>query len=159
VLSIAILYKMASRDILRRQLAEQGLQESEERYRKLYNYTPGMLHAVDPNGRIISVSDHWLKTFGYSRDEVIGKRLSAFLTEDSQRRLDEDGTAELRDKGCLSDMSCQFLKKNGSTIDVLLSEIADRDDFGRVRRFMAVLVDVTQQRRLEAELKVLRERQ
>lgn len=156
-LSVGILYRTASRDIVKRKVAEEALRESEERYRYLYNNTPGMLHSVDPKGRLISVSDYWLNMLGYNRDEVVGKKLSNFLTEDSRWYADEVALSEFLEKGYLSDISYQFRKKNGDTIDVLLSAIAERDANGRVRRSLAVLVDVTEQKRAEAELRITRE--
>ena len=45
----------------------------EQHYRDLYRATPAMLHAVDAKGRIVYVSDHWLKKLGYRREEVIGR--------------------------------------------------------------------------------------
>ena len=156
-LSVAILYKQASHDIIKRKIAEKALRESEERYRYLYNNTPGMLHSIDPQGRLISVSDYWLNTLGYIREEVVGKRLSEFLTEDSRKYADEIALNEFLDKGFLSDISYQFRKKSGETIDVLLSAIAERDSFGRVSRSLAVLVDVTEQKRAEAQLRITRE--
>ncbi|MBU1259000.1 MAG: PAS domain-containing protein, partial [Alphaproteobacteria bacterium] len=38
----------------------------------LYNNTPAMLHSVDPDGRLVSVSEHWLDVMGYERNEVLG---------------------------------------------------------------------------------------
>jgi PAS domain-containing protein len=42
------------------------------KYRTLYRETPAMLHTVDGDGRIITVTDHWLQKLGYQRKEVIG---------------------------------------------------------------------------------------
>ena len=157
-LSVGILYKKASQNIVKRKLAEEALRQSEERYRYLYNNTPGMLHSIDPSGRLVSVSDYWLETLEYHRDEVIGKKLSDFLTEDSRRYADEVALSEFLEKGYLSDISYQFRKRSGATIDVLLSAIAERDNHGKVSRSLAVLVDITEQKRAEAELRVTREK-
>ena len=47
--------------------------------------TPAMLHSIDSEGRLISVSDPWLAKLGYTREEVIGRRSSDFLTPDRAR--------------------------------------------------------------------------
>ena len=47
-LSVLVLYRKASREILRRRNAEQALRHSETRYRALYHHTPAMLHSIDP---------------------------------------------------------------------------------------------------------------
>ena len=35
--------------------------------------TPAMLHSIDENGLLISVSDAWLAKLGYTREEVLGR--------------------------------------------------------------------------------------
>ncbi len=156
-LSVSLLYRKASEDIVKRRLAEEALRESERRYRHLYHNTPGMLHSVDPEGRLVSVSDYWLDSLGYRRHEVIGKRLSDFLTQASRRYADEVVFPAFLEKGYCRDVSYQFRKKDGQTIEVLLSAIAERDVAGKVQRSLSVLVDVTEQKRAEEELRVTRE--
>ncbi len=46
----------------------------------------------------------------------------------------------------------QMVKKNGEIIDVLLSAIAERDSSGQVIRSLAVVMDITERKRVEAEL-------
>jgi PAS domain S-box-containing protein len=50
-----------------------------------------------------------------------------------------------------------MVKKNGETIDVMLSAIADRDAEGRIQRSLAVSVDMTERYRAEEALRVAKE--
>ena len=59
------------------------------RYRDRYQSTPAMLHTIDEHGRIKSVSDHWLDKMGYAREEVIGRSIGDFVTEESRERMPE----------------------------------------------------------------------
>ncbi|MEJ2286903.1 MAG: PAS domain S-box protein [Desulfobacterales bacterium] len=86
-LSVFLLYRKASVEIRMRQSAQKALRESEARYRRLYHHTPAMLHSIDTNGRIVSVSDYWSEVMGYRRDEVIGRRLTAFFDRDEQGQM------------------------------------------------------------------------
>ena len=54
----------------------------EQHYQDLYRATPAMLHTVDPQGRIVHVSNHWLAKLGYRREEVIGRHVGDFMTEE-----------------------------------------------------------------------------
>jgi CHASE3 domain sensor protein len=56
------------------QLSEQRQSELASQYRGLYERTPAMVHALDEDTRLQSVSDTWLRQLGYTREEVIGKR-------------------------------------------------------------------------------------
>jgi PAS domain S-box-containing protein len=76
-------------DITVRKRIEQALEESLDKYRNIYNRTPVMMHSVDRNATLVSVSDYWLKRMGYQRHEVIGKPLKQFLTPDSQKMSDD----------------------------------------------------------------------
>ena len=64
--------------------AENALRRNEERNRHRYNNTPVMLHSIDDCGRLISVSNFWLKHLGYERDEVLGRKSTDFFTPESR---------------------------------------------------------------------------
>ena len=155
--SVFFLYRKASVEIRMRQSAEKALRESEVRYRRLYHHTPAMLHSIDINGRIVSVSDYWSEVMGYRREDVIGRRLTSFFSEESRRYAEEEVFPEFFKTGFIKDVSYQFIKKNGQTIDVLLSAIADRDEQGRIIRTLAVSIDVTERKRAEEALKLAKE--
>src|SRR5690554_5833697 len=67
------------------QVLRAALLKSEARHSRLIEQAPVMMHCMDADGRITSVSDLWLATLGYRRDEVIGRRSTDFLTEASRR--------------------------------------------------------------------------
>ncbi|MGB5745469.1 MAG: PAS domain S-box protein [Desulfobacterales bacterium] len=156
-LSVFFLYRKASVEIRMRQTAEKALRESEVRYRRLYHHTPAMLHSIDINGRIVSVSDYWSEVMGYRREDVIGRRLTAFFSEESRRFAEEKVFPEFFKTGFIKDVPYQFVKKDGRTIDVLLSAIADRDEQGIIMRTLAVSIDVTERKRAEEALKLAKE--
>jgi len=156
-LAVSLLYRKASDEIFKRKTFEKALQKNEERYRSIYHNTPAMLHSVDTQGRLISVSDNWAEVLGYKRDEVIGQKLTNFFTEDSRHYAEKVVFPEFFKTGFCKDIPYQFVKKNGDTIDILISAIADRDDKGNVIRSLAVSIDVTERNRVEKALKFAKE--
>jgi PAS domain S-box-containing protein len=152
--SVFFLYRKASVDILKRQAAERALREGEERYRSLYHHTPAMLHSIDTNGRLVSVSDYWLEILGYEREAVVGRNLTDFFTESSRRYAQETVFPEFFKTGFCKDIPYQFIKKNGDIIDVLLSAITDRGGTGKAVRSLAVSIDVTERKRAEEALQL-----
>ncbi len=129
-----------------------ALEQSEQRFRSLYNNTPAMLHSIDRDGRLISVSDYWLATTGYERSEVIGRRVIELLTPTASEHAEKNVLPELFRTGSIREVPCQFVKKNGDTMDVLVSAVSERNDAGEIERVLAVVVDVSDRRRAEAAL-------
>lgn len=139
-------------DITERKRTEEALRESEARYRTFYNNTPVMMHTIDENFNFVNVSDYWLDIMGYEREEVIGLPGLNFTTEESGLSLVEI-RPQLIETGWIKDIPCQFVKKNGEVIDVLLSSVVEKAAAGYPWRSMTVLVDVTERKRLEEQLR------
>ncbi len=156
-LAVFLLYRKASDEIVKRKIVEKALRESDERYRSLYHNTPAMLHSIDQNGKLVSVSGYWGEVMGYRRQEVIGRRLTDFFTEDSRRYAEEEVLPAFFRNGFCKDVPYRFRKKDGGVIDVLLSAIADRDNEGRIVRTLAVSIDVTERKKAEEALRKAKE--
>lgn len=155
--SIFFLYRQASLEIVRRRSVEEALRKSEERYRSLYHHTPAMLHSIDENGILVSVSNFWSEALGYTREEVIGKKLTDFLSPVSRKYAEEKIIPAFFKKGFIKDVPYQFVKKNGSSIEIQLSAITDRDEQGQTFRSLAVSIDVTERNKAERALKKAKE--
>ncbi|MFH2091410.1 MAG: PAS domain S-box protein [Pseudomonadota bacterium] len=155
---ILILYQLGIREIKGRKKAENALRLSEERYRHIYHKTPVMLHSIDVEGRIIRVSDHWLEMMGYNRDEVIGKDLVDFFTPHSKRYALNIIFPRFFKTGFSKDIPYTYIKKNGDTIDIMLSCYGERDEAGNIKRSLAVSVDVTERNRVQKDLQEAKEK-
>ncbi len=155
--SVFFLYQKASQEIVKRKEIQKALGDSERRYRSLYNHTPAMLHSIDSDGRLISVSDFWLEALGYRRDDVIGRQLTDFLTESSRLYAERSVIPAFFRTGICQDIPYQFRKANGEVIDVLLSAVAERDASGMPVRSLAVSIDVTARNRAERALQLAQE--
>jgi diguanylate cyclase (GGDEF)-like protein/PAS domain S-box-containing protein len=140
------------RDITESRRAAEAVRQSEEKYRTLYLRTPVMLHSIDAEGRLLSVSYRWLQRLGYTAEEVLGRPSTDFLTEESQRFAREEALPAFFVTGSCEDVPYQLVAADGSVVDVLLSATSERDSEGHIVRSLAVLVDVTEQRRALREL-------
>jgi len=131
---------------------EDALRQGKQSYQTLYENTPGMLHSIDENRRLVSVSNTWLEVLGYERYEVIGRKPTDFLTAASRKYAEEVSLPEFFKKGVCKDISYQMVKKNGEILDILLSAIVVRDADGKMVRSIAFLTDVTDRNRAEKAL-------
>ncbi len=123
------------------------------KYRTLYRSTPAMLHTVDGNGMIVTVTDHWLNKLGFTRDEVVGKPITDFFSLRDRKFYADGGLQELISDGDFNNLERQMLAKDGTVLDLLMSAISHRDDAGDVDRMLVASKDVTEWRRAERELR------
>ncbi len=154
---VYLLYLRASDEILQRKEAQRALRASEERYRSLYENTPALLHSVNPEFRLVSVSRFWAQALGYRREEVIGRPLTDFMTPESRHRAENQVMPRFFERGSCKDVPYQLVKKDGTVMDVLLSAISEVDDDDRPLRSLAVSMNVTRQKRAEADLRQAKE--
>ena len=155
--SVFMLYRQASLEIRQRKAAEEALRESDARYRSLYHNTPAMLHSINRNGEIVSVSNYWSEMLGYTEQEVIGRKLTDFLTEESKKKAEQVVFPEFFRKGYCKDIPYRIIRKDGQVIDILLSAIGERDEEGEIFRTLAVSIDVTERNRAVEALRVAKE--
>jgi PAS domain S-box-containing protein len=112
------------RDVTERVMQELQLRESEERFRSIFQHNTSVISIGRlSDGRYIDVNNEWLKVFGYSRSEVIGKdplALNLWKHSDDFVRL---GMEFLR-RGTIHNRETELRAKDGSTVLGLLSLVA-----------------------------------
>ncbi|GEO17683.1 bifunctional diguanylate cyclase/phosphodiesterase [Microvirga aerophila] len=135
-----------------------ALRASEERFRTLYNKTPLPLHALNSEGIIEYVSDAWLDLLGYCRDEVIGRPITDFMTEDSVRQRSESVWSNLFKTGVAKDIEYRLVTKEGRILDVLMSGRVEQNARGRFSHVFGGVIDVTARKQAAEALQASEER-
>lgn len=125
----------------------------ERRYRDLYQSTPAMLHTVDATGCITAVSDHWLDKLGYRREEVIGRSILGFLSDEAREPLLDGKVRAVIRAGNRKNVPRQMLTKQGELIDVVMSSRTERDHLTGEDTLFVASKDVTDRNRAEAKLR------
>ncbi|WP_165452581.1 response regulator [Paenibacillus thalictri] len=69
--------------------AERKIRENEERYRILVENSQDLIVSFDADGTVASVNQSLCRTFGFDREELMGKRLADIFGEEDARRWDE----------------------------------------------------------------------
>jgi len=123
------------------------------KYRTLYRSTPAMLHTVDGDGLIVTVTDHWLSKLGFSREEVLGRPITDFMSLADQKKYADGRLKQLIAEGDFNNLERQMVTKGGTTIDLIMSAISHRDENGKVDRMLVASKDVTERNRAESELR------
>jgi two-component system cell cycle sensor histidine kinase/response regulator CckA len=143
------------RDVTKEKQIERALQQSEKRYRNLYCNTPVMLFSADTEDRMVSVSNYWLESMGFQRDEVVGRSMFDFIAPNFRREAAEKAFPRFYKTGKLTSYPFHYLTKSGQVKKVLLSMLAERDAAGNYAGAMGYVVDLTDVTRAEEENKRL----
>jgi PAS domain S-box-containing protein len=141
-----------TRDVTTHKQTEKTLWESEARLRHIYENSPVMMHSIDEQGNICDVNSRWLEEMGYTHQEVVGRSAAFPMTTEFAELMTASVMPQLRQEGYVRDVPCQYLKKNGTVIDILLSCSATTDPFGK-RITLSVTYDVTEHKRTEELLR------
>jgi PAS domain S-box-containing protein len=146
-------------DVTERKRAEEALRESEERFRNLCTQAPVMLMSFDPDGRVRDVSDYWLLTMGYEREEIVGQDAWRLITPESQARLRAAIEANQRNQETvIKNLPLRGIRKDGTTVDLLSTSVAQLGDDGKPKGAICVEIDLTDFQRAEAALRESEER-
>jgi PAS domain S-box-containing protein len=116
-----------------------------ERIDYLARYANDCIILTDADGRILEINDRCLSTYGYSAAELIGMHLADL---DPSIRIGEGALMKLREPGGLI-YETEHRRKDGQVIPVEISARIIATD-GR-RCMQAIVRDITERRRLEAE--------
>lgn len=137
-----------ARDISKRVAAEEELRESEVRYRQILESANEGIWRID-TGLITDYANESLaEMLGYTIEEMLGRPLSDFMDAEAVRTVaastgrKRHGSAERRE--------CSLLRADGTELRALVSVNAIVDDAGSLVGSLAMVTDVSQQRRAEA---------
>ncbi len=123
------------------------------KYRTLYRSTPAMLHTLDTDGNIVTITDHWLQKLGYERKDVIGRPITDFYGEADRERFADARSPEAINRGDFNNLERQLVTRDGQVLDIVMSSISHRDAAGNVDRMLVASKDVTERNRAEQRLR------
>lgn len=124
----------------------------------LYRSSPVPLFSMNGEGRLMMVSDAWTTETGFSREEIEGRHVTDFLTPQSRVFALEIGIPTFLKDGRTHRHEYQMICKDGSLIDVSVSQVLQRDALGNPQRSLGVFENITPQRAAERALRDEQER-
>jgi PAS domain S-box-containing protein len=138
-------------DITQRKRAEEALRESEERHRMLLEASPDPIVVYDMEGKATYVNPAFVETFGWSLEELLGKRID-YVSEESWPETRIAIARMLRGEKIQS-FETRRLTKDGRILDIQLSSSVFHDQDGNRAGNIVILRDVTLRKRAEDALR------
>jgi len=141
-----------ARDITDTVMVQQQLQESEKRYRMLFESSPQPMWVLDLETlAFLAVNNAAVAHYGYSREEFLSMRLPVLAPPDLVPSLDRIMSEKLKKPSPEHQVTGPWLHrlKDGRVIEVMVSG-SNIEFEGRLAR-LGLINDVTAKRRLELE--------
>jgi len=144
-----------SRDITERKRAEEALWASEKRFRELFDEAPVGYHEIDKEGKITRVNRTELDMLGYTPEEMLGRYVYEFVTEEISSQSVKGKLAGTLSIGAIFERT--YLRKDGTTIPVLLGDTLIKDSQGRIIGLRTTIQNITERKQAEGEKATLQE--
>jgi PAS domain S-box-containing protein len=135
--------------------ANDALRDSEARHRANFIRAPLPMLVLDARGMVTSVSDRCLDLLGHGREDILGRHVTDLQPSTARHSARE--WADFLARGEARDMERCFVRRDGTTLDVLVSATVERRPGDGEVRVIAALVDITSRKRTEAALEASQE--
>src|SRR6202790_243190 len=133
------------RDITERRSAE-------DKYRLLFEQVQEGVYVATPTGRLLDCNDAFVHMLGYEkRDELLPLNLDEDVRVDAGQR--EAFRREIEQQNYVRNFEVTMRRKNGTLLLAAESSFATRDAAGKIERFQGFVLDVTEKRRAEDEMR------
>jgi len=111
-------------------------------YEQLLFSMPVMIQAMDATGRISAVNHRWSNVMGYSQAEVAGMHFNDLLAPASRAKLVQKIYPHYFQTDHCREEALTLKRKDGGSLDVLVSMTAYRGAKGRIERSICVLEEL-----------------
>jgi two-component system sensor histidine kinase/response regulator len=146
-----------TRDVTDRKHAAEALRESEERFRGTFeNAAVGIAH-TGVDGRWLRVNEKLTAILGCTVEEALRLRWQDVTYPDDLPASTEQLAAFLRGEQCSYSLEKRYVRKDGSVIWGQLVVSLQRDAAGQPAYAIAVIQDISDRKRLDAELRQAKE--
>ena len=146
---------------LHKRKMETALRQSEQRFRDLFESTNDLIYTQDIEGRFLSVNPSLEKTYGYQKEEIIGRSAVDFMPPESKSLFESEYLENLKKQKYYSGMltSC---RKDGTRVYIeyesklALSETDDAYINGIGRDVTQRIENQREKKKLETQLQQTR---
>ncbi len=156
--SPAVLIAILRHDLKRRREVEQQLRDQVELRRMIFDHAPGGISLSDLNLRLVEVNDTYCRMLGYTREELLQLSFVQITHPDDVEKTLALNRRIATGSSPAEQLEKRYIRKDGSSIYVVLNVGLIRDEHGAPRFFVGQATDITEHRLVESELQ-LRQKQ
>ena len=143
-----------TQDVTPRNIAEEALRKSEERYRTLVNTSPFGIQLTDLKGKIVFSNPAHHKIQGYADGELVGRYVWDLMDEETQKSKAREYYKRLAQEQPPPEVYySRDRTKDGRLIDVQIDWDYVRNSKGQVEAIISIVSDITERKRVEDALR------
>ena len=125
---------------------------TQERFTSLFNHMHEGVFVSTPEGKILDCNDAFVRMLGYdNKDDVLKLDVAHSIYVDMEDR--SKFLSEIARQGFVRNFEIVLRCKDGRKIHVIESSFATRSPSGRIERYQGVVLDVTEMKRAEDEIR------
>ncbi len=138
-------------DITERKHVEEALQESEKRFREMFDEAPVGYHELDAEGRFTRVNKTELEMLGFTAEEMIGQYAWKFVADEEMSK--QRTLAKLAGTIPPSQSAERiFQRKNQTAFPVVIEDRLLRDVHNKITGIRTTIQDITERKRAEGKI-------
>ena len=127
-------------------------QVAEEKYRMLFEQAQEGVFVATPDGELLDCNDAFVTMLGYgSRDELMALDMGSVLHSVAEER--EAFRKEIEAHNYVRNFEITVRRKDGTLLVVAQSCFATRDSRGQIERYQGFVLDITEKKRSEDEMR------
>ena len=135
--------------VIHNQRLNMQLQESEAKFRTIFEENSSAIAIIEPDTSIAMVNDEYTKLSGYTKEEVKGLSWTTQITEEDLERLKEYNRKRLSNTSDAPEKyEFSFYKKNGEKIYALMSIAL----IPGINKIIASFTNITERKKTELQL-------
>ena len=139
-------------DITERKRTEVALKQSEQQFRNAFDHAPAGMAFVDVHRRVTRVNAEMCQLIGYEENELLGINFLDVTAEDGREESKRNFNKLMQGEITTIKLNKHYIHKKGHIIDVVLSVSVINDEDGKPHHLIALMDDVTLQKKAELKL-------
>jgi len=125
---------------------------AEEKYRLLFEQVQEGVYVANPAGCLLDCNDAFVRMLGYShREELLVLNLDSEICVDPEQR--DSFRREIDTHNYVRNFEVSLRRKDGTILLAVESSFAKRDATGKIERYQGFVLDMTEKRRAEEEMR------
>jgi PAS domain S-box-containing protein len=130
---------------------QKALEESEDKFRTLYENSPLPYQSLDEQGNIKTVNEAWCREMGYDKNEVIGRNFAEFIDIEYYNFFKKN-FPKFKKVGHVLGAEFEMIRKNGDELIAKFDGKIGKNDDGSFRQTHCTFVNITEKKKFEGAL-------